>query len=135
MATHLKLLALEHVAVCTARLSWPAADNSVQAASRELRLQERVNLRIWIRGYRSATLGGTSHHQPLTLLLLVQVALRVVRELLLLGSLRRCILLDTLLRHRLGILCASCGVSSPEFALIPTHSWHLRETRTTGGRE
>lgn len=44
--TYLELLALEDVAVRTARLARPAADASVQATSRELGLQERVDLGV-----------------------------------------------------------------------------------------
>lgn len=68
----------------------------------------------------------------LTLLLLVQVALHVVRKLLLLGTFGDGLLLSTLLRHRLGILCVHVQ------SVIVVHKCaedYLREIRTTDGKE
>lgn len=45
--TYLKLLALENVSVSTARLTWSAADNSVETTCSELGLKQGINLRFY----------------------------------------------------------------------------------------
>lgn len=47
METYLELFAFKDVAICTARLSWSAADSSVQAAGSELGLEKGIDLSIW----------------------------------------------------------------------------------------
>lgn len=47
MGTYLELFTFKDVAIRTARLSWSAADNSVQTAGSELGLKKGFDLSIW----------------------------------------------------------------------------------------
>jgi len=80
----LEFLALKNVSVSAARLTWSAADSSIQATSSELTLKKGINLCI--------------------LLPLIQAALRMVGELFLLSSFSRYIFLSTSFCHGLRIV-------------------------------
>ena len=44
--THLEFFTLKDISIRTATLARPTGDRSIQAASRELRFQKRVNFRV-----------------------------------------------------------------------------------------
>ena len=58
----LELLALQDVPVRAAGLPWPAGDGRVQTASRELALEERVDLGVYAGSVRNFSLAYDGEH-------------------------------------------------------------------------